>query len=69
VDLLEATSFPPSQFDELSSVTRLRLSHAALQSLQERLAYCSGRFGAPDQLFFNEEEWEYETRRLARRQG
>ena len=69
VDLLEVTSFPPSQFDPLSSLIRLRLSHAALQSLQERLAYCFGRFGAPDQLFFNEEEWEYETERLARRQG
>jgi hypothetical protein len=69
VDLLEVASFPPSQLDALSSLIQLRLSRDALQSLQERIAYCFGRFGAPDHLYFNEEEWDFETERLARRQG
>jgi len=68
VDLLEARSFPPSQFDALSALIRARLSQAALQSLQERLAYCFGRFGAPDELFYDE-EWQFEAERVANKQA
>jgi hypothetical protein len=59
VDLLEVTSLPPSNFAALSNLIRLRLSHVALQAFQERLAYCFGRFGAPDHLYLSEEEREY----------
>jgi hypothetical protein len=57
-DLLEVTHLPPSDLGPLSRLVRLRLSPAALQALQERLAYCFGRYGAPDHLYFSREEWE-----------
>jgi len=59
-DLLEVTSFPPRNLAALSRLIRLRLSHVALQAFQERLTYCFGRFGAPDHLYLNEREREYE---------
>jgi hypothetical protein len=57
-DLLEVVHFPPSNLGPLSGLVRLRLSPHALQALQERIAYCFGRFGAPDHLYFSPEEWE-----------
>ncbi len=60
VDLLQIASFPPTNFAALSGLIRLRLSRDALQAFQERLAYCFGRFGAPDHLYLNEEEREHE---------
>ncbi len=57
-DLLEVAHFPPSDLGPLTSLVRLRLSPTALQALQERLAYCFGRYGAPDHLYFSREEWE-----------
>lgn len=66
-DLLEVTSFPPSNFSALSTLIRLRLSHVALQALQERLAYCFGRFGAPDHLYYNEKEREHAEQQALQR--
>ncbi|HOE10167.1 MAG TPA: hypothetical protein PLQ35_01470 [bacterium] len=57
-DLLDVQSFPPINLHALAArCLRLRLSDEALKALQERLAYCFGRFGAPDHLYFTEEEW------------
>jgi len=42
----------------LTHLWKLRLSDAVLQALQERCAYCFGRFAAPDDLFYSSEEWE-----------
>ena len=58
-DLLEVFSFPSVDLGALASLIQLRLSDTARQSLQERLAYCFGRFGAPDDLLFNESEWQF----------
>lgn len=69
VDLLEATSFPPSDLTSLSSLVRLRLSQVALQAFQERLAYCFGRFGAPDHLYMNQEEQEHEIEQQANKRS
>ncbi len=67
-DLLEITSFPPTNLAALSNLIKLRLSSPALQALQERLSYCFGRFGAPDHLYMNEEEWAQKEQR-ARNKG
>jgi hypothetical protein len=67
-DLLEITSFPPTNLAALSSLIKLRLSPPALQALQERLSYCFGRFGAPNHLYMNEEEWEHKEQQ-ARKKG
>lgn len=67
-DLLEVASFPPANLAALSSLVKLRLSPPALQALQERLSYCFGRFGAPDHLYMNEEEWEHKEQQ-ARKKG
>ena len=67
-DLLEVASFPPSNLAALSSLIKLRLSPPALQAFQERLSYCFGRFGAPDHLYMNEEEWEHKEQQ-ARKKG
>lgn len=68
-DFLEVTSFPPRNSAALSDLIRLRLSQPALQAFQERLTYCFGRFGAPDHLYMNEEEWEARKEQLARKGG
>lgn len=65
-DLLETVCFPPINHDGLSRLRKARLSDEALKALQERLAYCFGRFGAPDHLYFNQDEWDFE---LNRRKG
>ena len=56
VDLLDTMRFPGEEVRAIAGLRRARLSHSALQSFQERLAYCFGRFGAPDDLFFTDEE-------------
>lgn len=56
VDLLETVCLPPSELPTLRELIRLRLSEPALQAFQERLAYCFGRFGTPDELYFNDAE-------------
>ncbi len=66
-DLLEVTSFPPTNFVALSSLIKLRLSPTALQALQERLSYCFGRFGTPDHLYMDEEEWEHREQQASKR--
>lgn len=67
-DLLEVTSFPPTNLAALTRLIKLRLSSPALQALQERLSYCFARFGAPDHLYMNEEEWEHKEQQ-AREKG
>jgi hypothetical protein len=57
--LLELQYFPPADLGALASLVKLRLSDSARQALQERVAYCFGRFGAPDDLFFSEKEWQH----------
>ncbi len=58
VDLLEVQCFPSMDLHTLTaSCLRVRLSDEALRAFQERLAYCFGRFGAPDHLYYTEEEW------------
>lgn len=59
-DLLDTMCFAPQDYAAIAALVKLRLNPIALQAFQERLGYCSGRFGAPDSLFFNQEEWEYE---------
>jgi len=56
VDLLDMTTFVPKDIDALVQCRCIRLSAVALQALQERLAYCFGRFGAPDNFFLSETE-------------
>ncbi|MGI9182978.1 MAG: hypothetical protein ACR2H9_21075, partial [Longimicrobiaceae bacterium] len=55
-DLLDTTTIHPDDVLALGSLRRARLSVTALNALQERLAYCLGRFGAPDDLYFTGEE-------------
>lgn len=68
-DLLEYMSFSPHDFTALASLVKLRLTPPALQAFQERLAYCFGRFGSPDNLFFNQEEWKYEMEQRSTKQN
>lgn len=56
-DLLDTQRFSRLDLAALTTLARLRLSSAALQALQERCAYCFGRFAAPDDLYFSEQEW------------
>lgn len=56
-DLLDTQRFSRLDLAALTTLARLRLSPAALQALQERCAYCFGRFAAPDDLYFSEQEW------------
>ena len=70
VDLLEVACFPPGGLVALAGLRRLRLVPAALQALQERVAYCFGRFGAPDDLYYSQEEWAFvQEQGPARRRG
>lgn len=62
-DLLDVQRFSVEDLPDLTKLLRLRLQDAALQALQERCAYCFGRFGAPDDLYYSAEEWA-EVRRL-----
>lgn len=57
VNLLDVQGFSPSKPSLFIEKVRLRLSPPALQALQERCAYCFGRFGAPDDLYYSAEEW------------
>jgi hypothetical protein len=56
--LLEIQTFPPSEFDTLALLRKASLSNDALAALQERLSVCLGRFGAPDDLYYNQAEWD-----------
>ena len=68
--LLEVECFPSMDLEPLAKrCLRLRLSEEALRAFQERLAYCFGRFGAPDHLYFNEEEWQYVRTEQARKKA
>ncbi len=58
-DLLEVVCYPQSSYPALRTRLRARLGPVALQALQERLAYCFGRFGAPDDLYFTPAEWAF----------
>lgn len=59
--LMEVQTVPPSDLSVLNSLLHLRLSTEALQALQERCAYCFGRFAAPDDLYYTPEEWAAQT--------
>lgn len=69
-DLSDLQRFPKQDLKALSSLLKLRLQDTALQALQERCAYCFGRFGAPDNLYYSEdnlyyseEEWAFDEER------
>lgn len=57
VDMLDVQRFSPQDLPHLRKLRQIRLQNAALQALQERCAYCFGRFGAPDNLYYSEAEW------------
>lgn len=67
-DLLTVASFPPSNLEGLRRLLRLRLTTPALQAFQERLAYCFGRFGVPNDLYYSESEWQFVLEQRASRQ-
>lgn len=59
-DLLEVQAFPPNSIRSFAEhCLKLRLSHDARQALQERLAYCFGRFGSPSDLYFTDEDLKW----------
>ena len=66
-DLLDLQRFPRHDLSALKRLVRLRLTAPALQALQERCAYCFGRFGAPDDLFYSPEEWAERLRQQEER--
>jgi len=59
--LLDVQRFYGDELFPLLKQVRLRISDAALQALQERCAYCFGRFAAPDGLYYSEEEKRKES--------
>lgn len=61
-DLLDIQRFDVKDLPSLRRLARLRLGVEALQALQERCAYCFGRFAAPDGLFLNDEELDERRR-------
>jgi hypothetical protein len=67
VNLLDSVTLASADAVALRHVRRFRLSAEALQALQERLAYCFGRFAAPDQLFFTPEEASAQAAELQRK--
>lgn len=70
VNLLDVQRFEPKDLPALTRLVKLRLGHSALQALQERCAYCFGRFAVPDDLFFSAEEWgEMQRQQQARLQS
>ena len=62
-DLLDIQRFPQDDVSALLRLVRLHLSPPALQALQERCAYCFGRFAAPDGLFLTDQEWAEKQRK------
>jgi len=62
-NLLDVQRFAPSDAPFLKALFRLRLTSTALQALQERCAYCFGRFAAPERLYFSDDEWRWEKSR------
>ena len=67
-NLLDVQRFPAYDLPALTRLFRLRLESPALQSLQERCAYCFGRFAAPDDLFYSAEEQAEIVRQTEARQ-
>lgn len=55
-DLLDVQRFPRDDLPALKRLARLRLGDEALRALQERCAYCFGRFAAPDDLYYSSDE-------------
>jgi hypothetical protein len=43
----------------LADMRKASISHSALSVLQEKLAYCFGRFAAPGALFYSSDEWNH----------
>jgi hypothetical protein len=58
--LLSLQSFPRGSRDALLHLRQKSLSRGGLNSLQEKIAYCFGRFGADESLFYSPEEWNEE---------
>jgi hypothetical protein len=56
VDVLDTTTFAPSNILSLVKLRRASMNGDALRALQERLAYAFGRYAAADDLYFTEEE-------------
>ena len=56
-NLLDVQRILAQDLPDITPLLRLRLQDAALQALQERCAYCFGRFGAPDDLYYSDGEW------------
>ena len=57
--LLEVQALPYDDRSILMKIVKLRLTETARNALQERCSYCFGRFGAPDDLYYDEEESEF----------
>ena len=53
-DLLDVATFPPADYRAIANIVKRRLSPVALAALQERVAYCFGRFGTPDGLYLTD---------------
>lgn len=69
-DLLDLQRFDRTDLAALSRLLRLRLAAPALQALQERCAYCFGRFAAPDDLYYSADEFlELQRQEEARHQS
>ncbi len=57
--LYRVQNFPVQDRETIFKLRKLSLGEQALQSLQEKLSYASGRFAAPAHLFYSQEEWEF----------
>jgi len=61
-DLSDVQRFGPKNRSTLRGLCRFRMSPPALQAFQERCAYFFGRFAAPGNLYYTEEEVEAKRR-------
>jgi hypothetical protein len=55
--LSDVQTYKATDLPVLSRLRKLSLSPDALTMLQEKLAYCFCRFGAPEHLCYDEDEW------------
>jgi hypothetical protein len=59
--LLTVQSYRPSLKKQLLSLRKASLSVDALRMLQEKIAYCFGRYAGNDHLLYTQEQWEAKT--------
>lgn len=63
-----ALSLPPDSFPSLQKMLRYRLADAARLAFQNRLCYSLGRYAAPDDLYYDAEEWQHIERQRTTKQ-